>query len=192
MKNLLLLLFILMLPFCTQAQNRSIKNFYHKYKRSENTTNFVLPGFLVWFGTGIANEITDDEEAKLFLKFAKKFKTMRLLVMEEGNVVTAEDYKKLVQGARSSNYEELISIKDKGQDIRIMGRGKKDKLKNLLVLVSSEDGFVMMNMKTKIKVKDLNRLVNELMKLDKVKSKIKKAEEEETPPPPAKKKPARA
>ena len=60
-----------------------------------------------------------------------------------------------------------------------MGREKKDKLKNLLILVSSEDTFVMMSMKTKIKIKDLNSLINDLMKLEKVREKLKKKEEEE-------------
>ncbi|MEM6965529.1 MAG: DUF4252 domain-containing protein [Bacteroidota bacterium] len=187
MKNLLLLICLVSISWSAAAQNRSVKNFYHKYKRYEDTRNFVLPGFLVWLSTGIANEITTDQEAKVFLKFAKKFKKMRFLVMEDGNQITADDYNKLIAGAKKENYEELISIKNKGANIQIMGRGKKDRLKNLLVLVSEEDTFVMMNMKTKIRVKDLNRLINDLVELEKVQEKLKK--EEETPPtPPVEKK----
>ena len=53
----------------------------------------------------------------------------------------------------------------------------------------------MMSMKTKIRTKDLNRLINDLMELEKVREKLKKKEEEEkaTPPPTEKKdKPIRA
>lgn len=190
MKNILLLTFLISLPLCSQAQNRAIKNFYHKYKKYENTRNMVIPGFLIWLSTGIANEIVDKDqpEAKVALKFAKKFKTMRFLVMEDDNQVTSEDYNKLIAGAKSSNYEELISVRDKGTTFHIMGRGKKDKLKNLLILVSAEDSFVMMNMKTKIRTKDLNRLINDLMELEKVRKKIKVKEEEEVPPPTEEKK----
>ena len=185
MKNLLLLITLFCISLSASAQNRSIKNFYHKYKRYDNTRNFVLPGFLIWFGTGIANEMTTDEEAKIFLKFAKKFKTMRLLVMEDENQVTAEDFNKLINGAKKANYEELIRVSDKGTKVHIFGRGKSDKLKNLLILVSEEDTFVMMSMKTKIRVKDLNRLIKDLIKLDKVQEKLKKEEpKEEVPPPP--------
>ncbi len=189
MKNLLLCIFLFSFSISAYSQNRSIKNFYHKYKKEEGTRNFVLPGFLIWFGTGIANEMTDDEEAKVFLKFAKKFKTMRFLVQEDDNTISREDYNQLVAGAKKGNYEELISVKEKGKTFHIMGRGKNDKLKNLLILVSAEDTFVMMSMKTKIKTKDLNRLINDLMELEKIREKLKKKEEEEkAPPPPTEKK----
>lgn len=193
MKNLLLIIFLCSFSISAQSQKRTIKNFYHQHKKEEGMRNFVIPGFLVWLGTGVANEIVDEEEAKIFLKFAKKFKTMRFLAQEDGNSITQEEYNQLVAGAKKGNYEELISVKDKGKTFHIMGRGKKDKLKNLLILVSSEDTFVMMSMKTKIKVKDLNRLINDLMELERVREKIKKKEEpEETPPPTEKKKPVRA
>ena len=190
MKNILLLTFLISLPMCGQAQNRAVKNFYHKYKKYENTRNIVIPGFLIWFSTGIANEFidTDKPEAKIALKFAKKFKKTRILVMEDDNHVTTEDYNKLIAGAKNNNYEELISVRDKGTTFHIMGRGKKDKLKNLLILVSEEDSFMMMNMKTKIRTKDLNRLINDLMELEKVRKKIKKDEEEVPPPTEEKKK----
>lgn len=184
MKNLLLLIFLFQIPFVAQSQNRSIKNFYHKYKKTEGTRNAVIPGFLIWLATGIANEsIGDEPEAKIALKFAKKFKTMRFLVMEDENHVTQEDFQKLMSGAKKANYEELISVKRNGEYIQILGRGKNDKLKNLLVLVSAEDSFMMMSMKTKIKTKHLNRLINDLIKLDKVQKKIKKKEQEALPPP---------
>ena len=172
MKNLLLLsIFLFSIPLSQQAQNRAVRNFYHKYKKTEGTRNFVLPGFLIWFATGVANEIVDEPEAKVALKFAKKFKTMRLLAMEDVNHVTAEDYNKLISGVKKKNYEELISVK------------------NLLILVSEEDTFTMMSMKTKIRTKDLNRLINDLMKLEKVRQKVKKEEEPEAPPtPPTKEK----
>ncbi|HFC00422.1 MAG TPA: DUF4252 domain-containing protein [Phaeodactylibacter sp.] len=193
MKNLLLFALILTLPFGVQSQNRSIKNFYHKYKKQENTRHFMLPGFLVWFGTGLANEMTTDEETKVLLKFAKKFKTMRMLTMEEENQVSSEDLQQLISGAKKSNYEELISVRENGQHIFIMGRGKKDKLKNLLILVSSEDSFVMINAKTKVKVKDLNRLINDLMTLEKVRKKLKiETPQEITKPTEKKKKKIRA
>lgn len=189
MKNLLLFIFLFSISISAQSQNRSIKNFYHTHKKEDGMRNFVIPGFLIWFSTGVANEMVDEEEAKIFLKFAKKFKTMRFLVQEDENTITQEEYNHLVAGAKKGNYEELISVKEKGKTFHIMGRGKRDKLKNLLILVSSEETFVMMSMKTKIKTKDLNRLINDLMELEKVREKLKiKEEEEKAPPPPTEKK----
>lgn len=179
MRNLLPLIFLFSFSISAISQNSCIKKFYHEHKKEEGIRNFMIPGFLIWFSTGIANEIVDGEEAKTFLKFAKKFKTIRLLVQNDHNSISKVDYNQLIFDAKKGNYEELISVKEKGKTFHIMGRGKKDKLKNLLILVSSEDTFLMMSMKTKIKIKDLNSLINDLMKLEKVREKLKKKEEEE-------------
>ena len=179
MRNLLPLIFLFSFSIPAISQNSCIKKFYHEHKKEEGIRNFMIPGFLIWFSTGIANEIVDGEEAKTFLKFAKKFKTIRLLVQNNHNSISKVDYNQLIFDAKKGNYEELIYVKEKGKTFHIMGRGKKDKLKNLLILVSSEDTFVMMSMKTKIKIKDLNSLINDLMKLEKVREKLKKKEEDE-------------
>lgn len=179
MRNLLPLIFLFSFSISAISQNSCIKKFYHEHKKEEGIRNFMIPGFLIWFSTGIANEIVDGEEAKTFLKFAKKFKTIRLLVQNDHNSISKVDYNQLIFDAKKGNYEELISVKEKGKTFHIMGRGKKDKLKNLLILVSSEDTFLMMSMKTKIKIKDLNSLINDLMKLEKVREKLKKKEEDE-------------
>lgn len=179
MRNLLPLIFLFSFSISAISQNSCIKKFYHEHKKEEGIRNFMIPGFLIWFSTGIANEIVDGEEAKTFLKFAKKFKTIRLLVQNDHNSISKVDYNQLIFDAKKGNYEELIYVKEKGKTFHIMGREKKDKLKNLLILVSSEDTFVMMSMKTKIKIKDLNSLINDLMKLEKVREKLKKKEEDE-------------
>lgn len=179
MRNLLPLIFLFSFSIPAISQNSCIKKFYHEHKKEEGIRNFMIPGFLIWFSTGIANEIVDGEEAKTFLKFAKKFKTIRLLVQNNHNSISKVDYNQLIFDAKKGNYEELIYVKEKGKTFHIMGREKKDKLKNLLILVSSEDTFLMMSMKTKIKIKDLNSLINDLMKLEKVREKLKKKEEEE-------------
>jgi len=180
MKNLLLLTLLLLIPFIGNGQyNTGVKGFYHKYKKSDNAKGFVLPGFMVWLGAGIAKSAVDEPEAKIALRFMKKFKTMRFLIMEEGHQVDEEDFLQLIYSARRQNYEPMISFKGNGEHVQIFAKGKKDKLKKLLILVKSEDEFVMMDMKTKIKVKDLNRLVNDLMELEKVKERIKPMREED-------------
>ena len=193
MKNVLLLIGLFCLPFLCQGQNRAIKNFYHKYKKQEGARNVMLPGFLIWMGSGIAKGIVKDEnpEAKVFLRFAKKFKTMRVLVMEEDNMVSKEDLNKLIVGAKKGKYEEIISVREGGKNISIMARGKKEKLKNLLIIVSGESEFVMLNAKTNIRVKDINRLINDLMEIEKYREKIlreKEVQEEVIPAPVEKKK----
>ena len=180
MKNLITITLLLLFPLMSNAQYMTgVKGFYHKHKRTENAKGFVLPGFMIWLGAGIGKTAVEEPEAKIALRFAKKFKTMRFLIMEDGHSVSDEDFLQLVYSAQKQNYEPVISVREKGQDVQIFAKGKKDKLKKILILVKSEDEFVMMDMKTKIRTKDLNRLINDLMELEKVKTKIKPMNEED-------------
>ena len=193
MKNILLLVSLMCLPLLMQGQKRAVKNFYHKYKKYEGSRGIMVPGFLIWLGSGVAKQVVkndDNPEAEIFMKYVKKFKTMRVLVMEEENLVAKEDLKHLIVAAKKGKYEEIISVREGGTHISIMARGKKSKLKNLLILVSSEDEFVMLHAKTKIKVKHINQLLGELMELERVQEKLRKEEkpQEALPPPPAEKK----
>ena len=95
MRNLLPLIFLFSFSISAISQNSCIKKFYHEHKKEEGIRNFMIPGFLIWFSTGIANEIVDGEEAKTFLKFAKKFKTIRLLVQNDHNSISKVDYNQL-------------------------------------------------------------------------------------------------
>ena len=40
---------------------------------------------------------------------------MRFLVQEDENTITREEYNHIVAGAKKGNYEELISVKEKGK-----------------------------------------------------------------------------
>jgi len=202
MKNILLLLSLFLLPILTQGQSRSVKNFYHTFKKYEGARGIALPRVLVWMGRGIIKKAISDEspEGKVFMKFAKKFKSMKVLYMEDENIVSKEDLKNLMQGARRDRYEDIITVKSDGATISIMGQTKRKKLKNLMIIVSSEDEFVMLNARTNISSKDVNKLISELLEIEKVKKKFKEKEIEEpaeiTPPPTKdkkkKKKPIRA
>ena len=183
MKNLLLFILIFAFSFPAQSQQiKGVKSFYKKYKKTEGSVNFVFPGFLVWLGTGIANEMVKEPEIKAGLKLAKRFKTMRLLVMEDVSAVSDDDFNQLVYSVKKNDFEDMITVREKSAKIHIMAKGKNDKLKSLLVLVKEEDSFVMMNMKTNIRAKDLNKFINEIMKSEKVRKKFKEIPEEEKQP----------
>ncbi len=162
----------------------SVKNFYRQHKRGEEVTKMNIPGWLIWLGTGIANEIVKEEEVKLGLSLAKKVRNLRFLTDESGGQVSPEHVSRLVSNVKKHSYEDLIYVREEAMTVNFMIRGKEDKIKNLLILVNDDNELVMVSMKTNLTIKDLSQVINSFQ--DDIKKKMKK--EEKNPPPKEEKK----
>ena len=148
------------LPQMNFAQTKASKAFYKKYKKQENTVNFSIPGWVIDLGAGIAKMTLESKEEKATVKLLKKIQKVKFLVMEDENRVSKNDLKLLVNKLKKEQHEPLITIRDGQTSIHIMLREKEDKLENLTILIAEPDEFVYIGMKTKIKMKDINQLID--------------------------------
>lgn len=146
-------------PNVATAQTQASNSFYKKYKKLDGTTNFTIPGWVIDMVGGIAKASVDDADEKAAIKLLKKVQKMRFLVMEEENRISPLDLKALVTDLKSQAHEPLISIRDGATNIQILLREKKGRLKYLTFLVSEPDEFVFLSLKTKIRMEDINRLI---------------------------------
>ena len=177
MKKFTIIGLLFTLPFLLFSQS-SINHFYHKYKRADNTTSMTLPGFVIKIGGKFARKHMDKEDkmAMMALEFTKSIRSIRLLVMEETNLVSQKDYNKLVNDLKTKNkISELITVRDGDTRVNIMIRDKKKHISNIVIIVSEENEFVLVSIKAKIKYKHLNKFLIEIMKSD---EKIKVVPEE--------------
>ena len=138
-------------PFFAFTQPKAIAQFYEKYTQHENVTDVKLQGWLL----EIASNFADDEQAK---KILNKITYLRVLVMEEGNLVSPEEYKNLLKDIRQSSFEELFKIREGQQDIGFYIREKGDSITDVLLLVNGEDEFVLLSLEGLLKFSDLNDL----------------------------------
>lgn len=177
------LIYTLVLIFCSvtllQAGGDPIRKFYRKYKKREQVFNIAIPGLLTRTCVGVARIFVHDEEAKEGLKLARKMKGFRVLV-DNGHQVPRAAGKGLIRELRTQkNMETLISVREKGSQTVIMGQIKGKKIKKIVVVTFSEDSFTMVAVKSRLKVKHVNRLINVLQKKQKRK-KARAAKEKET------------
>jgi len=138
-------------PFFAFAQPKAIAQFYEKYTQHEDVTDVKLQGWLL----EIASNFADDEQAK---KILSKITYLRVLVMEEGNLVSPEEYKSLLKDIRQSSFEELFKIREGQQDIGFYIREKGDSITDVLLLVNGDDEFVLLSLEGLLKFSDLNDL----------------------------------
>ena len=78
--------------------------------------------------------------------------------MEEGNLVSASEYKNLLKDIRQSSFEELLKIREGQQDIGFYIREKGDTITDVLLLVNGESQFVLLSLEGLLKFSDLNDL----------------------------------
>lgn len=181
MKTLLLIISITLFGITTLEAQQPAADFYRQHKRDEGVRNFKIPGWLMWFGSGIAYDMVKDEGAQAALKLARKVKKMRLMVVENENPIPTAAVQNFVSESRRGGYSDLIYVRDGATEVNIMGRIKKDKFKDLVFMVSEEDEFIFFHMKSNIKMKDLNEMLqmfmNDLPINDETRRKEKEARE---------------
>lgn len=158
---------LLLLPLFASAQTVSINEFYRKYKHAdEENVSITVPGWLVRMGVGIAKTQAETQEEKDVMNVAKKIRKVRVLTFEETNPVATKDLDRLMKGVRREKFEDLIMVRDQETKVHIMLREKRDKVKNLLILVNEENDFTMVSLKTKVKYDEIEQLINKAIQED--------------------------
>ena len=129
-------------------------------------------------GTGIAKKHVESEKDRAALDLVKHIRKIKVLVMEEGNSVDPNDLKKMISKTRSKHrFSDLISVRSPETKVNIMIREKKDRIRNMLIVVDDEEEFVLLSLKTSLRIDDLNRFIHALQKDEEIRLEIPLPEE---------------
>ena len=158
-------IFLVCLVICIQSiysQTRITNSFYDKYKRYEGVTNFSFPGWLFDLGASIAKPLAENKEDKAAIDLIKKIDKVNLLIMENANIIPIADYEKFVRDLKKyDSFENLISVKEKDNNVNILIREEKNRIRNLVIAVSEKDNFILISLKTDLELKQLNEIIKE-------------------------------
>lgn len=159
----LILLVSLALTSCGTPKNTA--QFYQTHKSRPGVTNFKLPGWLVWFGGGIAYNSVKDEDTKAALRIARKVGKMRLMASENTGVIPQAEVEAFLANIKQSGgYDDLMYVKHESSIVNVMVRDSKSKIRNVLLMVHDQDGFVFLDLKTRIKYDEISDLINYFLK----------------------------
>lgn len=165
MRAFLLFSILAVLALSSCGSPKTSTQFYKAHKKGEGVTNFRLPGWVVWLGAGLAYNSVRDEDAKAALRLARKVGRLQLLAADEAGAIPAEAVNDFLRNSKVQGYEELLSVKSGKTVVNISARGRRDRIRNLLLLVNDEDGFVFLHLKSRVRTKDINQLIEQLMQL---------------------------
>lgn len=152
MKNLFLLICFLGSTGFSFAQSKNIHNFYNKYAAYDNATDINVQGWVL----KLASAFSEDEKAQNTLD---KITQLRILIMEDENLVTYDDRKDLIRSLEKDKFETFLQVRDGGDKIDFFIREDGDQITNILMVVNGKDGFILLSLEGLLnleEIKDLN------------------------------------
>jgi Domain of unknown function (DUF4252) len=150
MKNILIAAVIILTANTLQAQDRWL---YWKYK-DYGQVNFSIPRMVIHTGSWFVNDRQDR-------KMVQRVHKVRTMIFEDGSPVSERDFRKFNRKARHRHLEEIITVRDGKTRVQVLAKERRNTLKKVVVFVNSpEDGFFMVSVKGRLRLNDINTIIN--------------------------------
>ena len=170
MKHIITLSFIFLMGFTTQGQEDAISKYFNKYRDDNRFTMVSINKKMFELIANVAEEDVDNE----VLDMLTSMNGLKILTTEEN---PSAFYQEAIATINTNEYSELMTVRDKDQNIRFMVKDQANGkiVDELLLLVGGEDEFVMLSFIGKIYLNKIAKLaknmdidgIEHLEKLDK-------------------------
>ena len=157
MKIFLFSLLLLMGTQCLQAQDYHL---YWKYKDYDGAIPVTAPGWLIEAGSWFVPE-------KAHRKIMRHVNKVRVLAFEGQSPITDRDRRKFEKRAARRHLEDLMVVRDGKTHVRILARDRGVVLRKLVVFVQSPETFALVTVKGRLRLDDINTVLQEASKKSK-------------------------
>lgn len=166
------LLFLVAGTFSANAQNDAITRFFNQYADDERFTVVYIAPKLFQLAAKIE---TDDEDWNNIREVVKDLGGLRVLTADSITDGLAL-YKTALSKVPTNEYSELLTVRDKDENVRIWTKDSGNIIEELLLLVGQPDQFVLLSFTGKIdldKISSLSKVldVKGADQLEKIKTK---------------------
>lgn len=154
MKQIIILFSIIFIAFTSNAQNNAIDKFFSKYQDDEDFTHVTITARM--FGL-FANLDAEEQEDKELLDAISRVKGLKILAKddaENGN----ELYKEAFELIPANDYDELMSIRDKDNNMKFLIKEKDGIITELLMVIGGDDEFLLLSLVGDIDLKQISKL----------------------------------
>ena len=153
---LLLLLCTALTPLSIWAQTDAITQYFDKYMDDENfTVVYITPKMFQM----ISKLDLKDPDAKEIKEVLQDLKGLRILQTEKNSM---QYYKEVIAKFKPTEYELLMTVRDKGENVRFWTKESGGVISELLMLVGGVKEFVMISFVGNISLDKISKLANKM------------------------------
>jgi len=136
-------------------------------KKHEDAYVVTLPGWLLRTGINIA----DEDELRYepgFQEIVEGIKRLRIIFIDDNPRLKNSEMRSIINQIKEKDgYIDYATVKSDDANVHVIVKEKETKVKSLVLLASSDDGFTVLNLKTDIDMKDLKAANLSFNKFDK-------------------------
>lgn len=139
------------------AQNDAISKYFSQYESGENITTISFSGKAF----EMLEELdSDDSDAQQAIKMASQVESLRIII--DDNHENAKGTVKTVHKSVANHFEDLMTISDKDANVYVMVDEANGIVNELLVLIGSDNEFIIASVVGQMKLSDVGQLTSQL------------------------------
>jgi len=138
MKKLLITLALIAAVMTAQAQSKSVKAIYEKYKSNDDFFHLELGGNFMNFAEGFKIDLDENDMATV----AKSIEKLNFFTLPDNADQNRAEFKALQKGLEKERYELLMETSEAKSGIVVYSKGSS-KISDLVVVVSGDEGDLM-------------------------------------------------
>ena len=147
MRKIILALFaIVLLSSC--ASNTSFNSFYQEHQEDSD--------FSFGLSSSLVASFLPDEDMEDIKPLLKKAKHVRILVFSEDAADKTQKFDKFIN---RSKFDKVVKVKDDADNIAFFTLEDKNKIKEIVLEIASEDDLVLLGLKTNLTHDDLEGIL---------------------------------
>ena len=156
-KGVFVALFLMtMLPLSMVAQSDAITKYFDQYMEDENfTVVYITPKMFQM----ISKLNLKDKEGMELKEVLQDLKGLRILTTEKNAL---QYYKEAISKFKTNEYELLMTVRDKDENVRFWTKENNGVISELLMLVGGVKEFVMISFIGNISLDKISKLANNL------------------------------
>lgn len=159
MKHYILTLLAVFLFAGVQAQDDAIIRFFSKYMEDDRFSRvYISPKMMQMAGGFLKSEKVSDSEAKDLGELISKIRGIRILSAEKVNGKAL--YTEAMGTLARNKYEDLMDVQEKDSSVKFMVREENGRVRELLMITGSKEGFTLLSMLGNFTYQDLNILAD--------------------------------
>jgi len=156
MKKYIILIMLSVLPIGLLAQNKAVEQLFQKYSDKDGFTSVVITRNMFQLFANVENPENDD-----FLKTVKNLNFIKILSTKEpgeGKVM----YQEIQSAILSKDYKELMTIKEKDQQVNFLTLEQDGVIKELIMISRGIDESTMIWLTGIIDMKTVSKIAGSM------------------------------